>query len=228
MNATASMPSLADLQVRYIAVLPIVERYAPLACRGLKCPHRRDDAAQELRSMVWSWLVRLAQKGRDGTAFIRSLAYLAARAVRSHRKIAGGERAKDVHSPLAQARHGFRVEALPISTRRCHEDIHGAVGGQRRLDAYEERLQDNTVTPPDRQCMFRLDYRAWRAQHSQRDKHILDDLAQDETTLDVARKYRLSPSRISQMRRIYLSSWRVFCGDDEPAVPERQRAVGVA
>ncbi len=228
MNATASLPSLADLQARYLTVLPVVERYAPLACRGLKCPHRSDDAVQELRSVVWLWLRRLAEKGRDGIAFIRSLSYLAARFVRSHRKITRSERAKDVLSPLAQSRHGFRVEALPTSTRRCHEDLYGTGTGQRRLDAYEERLRDNAMTPPDQQCMFRLDYRAWRAQHSKRDKHILDDLAQDETTLDVARKYRLSPSRVSQMRRLYMSSWRIFCGDEEPAVANGRLVAGVA
>jgi hypothetical protein len=62
-----------------------------------------------------------------------------------------------VLSERAQQRHGFRVERLPISTRTCHEELHG-VTGQRHLDAYEERLRDNTRTPPDEQAAFRLDF----------------------------------------------------------------------
>src|SRR5262249_29640782 len=163
----------------YLAVLPIVEGYAPLACRGLKCPHRRDDAMQELRGVTWQWLLRHAANDRDGTAFIRSLAYLAAQWVRSHRKITHSERAKDVLSPLATARHSFKVDSLPSSNRRCHEDRHTG-NGQRQLDTYEERFQNNLRSTPAEQVMFKLDFKDWRASHADRDRRIIDDMAQDE------------------------------------------------
>jgi hypothetical protein len=44
---------------------------------------------------------------------VSTLATVAARAVRSGRRVCGQERAKDELSALAQQRHGFVVEKLP-------------------------------------------------------------------------------------------------------------------
>jgi hypothetical protein len=193
-------------------MLPTIKRYAPMACRGLHCSHRREDAIQEMHAVVWKWLTRLAERGTDGSRFPASLAYQAARFVRSHRRITGQERSKDVLSPLAQAKHGFKVESLPACVRRSHEELHGR--GQRQLDAFEERLQDNTCTPPDEQAAFRIDLAAWLASHSRRDRSIIKAMARNERTMALARRYALSPSSISQKRQQYRRSWRQFCGDE--------------
>jgi hypothetical protein len=131
----------ATLQQKFAAMFPTIRRYTRYASGGLNHDRDEEDVLAEMKAMVWCWLVRLAARGKDGTRFPGTLAYLAARAVRSGRRIAGTERAKDVMSPLAQARHGFKVERLPHSIRRCHDDIYFG-RGQRRLDVYEERLAD--------------------------------------------------------------------------------------
>jgi hypothetical protein len=43
-------------------------------------------------------------------------------------------------------------------------------------------------------------------------------MARDERTLDLARKYCVSPARISQLRRAYQTDWQRF-SDDLPARP---------
>jgi hypothetical protein len=63
--------------------------------------------------LAWRWHLRLAEKGKDATAFPTALASYAARAVRSGSRIAGQERANDVLSPVAQRRHHFFVGRLP-------------------------------------------------------------------------------------------------------------------
>jgi hypothetical protein len=196
--------SLPTLQSRYLALLPIVEQYAPLAARGLRCPHRRAEIAQEMRAVVWSWLVRLAGHGKDGSAFPASLAFLAARAVRAGRKVTGQESAQDVLSPRAQARHHFTVAQLaerPI--------LRGTV--------WEEALADNHRTPPDEAACFRLDWPCWLASWDERDRRLIEDLAMGERTGDMARKYDVSPGRVSQKRQQFREDWQRFqCEDNDP------------
>jgi hypothetical protein len=80
-------------------------------------------------------------------------------------------------------------------------------------DIYEERLQDNTITPPPEQAAFRIDFPAWLGTRTDRDRRVVDDLMLGERTLDVARKYGLSPARISQLRREFLADWTRFTAD---------------
>ena len=71
----------------------------------------------------------------------------------------------------------------------------------------------------DEQVCFRLDFPAWRASRTERDRRILDDLMVGERTLEVAGKYGLSPGRVSQLRREFLADWHRFCGDLPPPGP---------
>jgi hypothetical protein len=130
--------------------------------------------------------------------------------------VTGTERAKDVMSPAAQQRHGFTVESLPMSTRNSLENVYAKPHGQREMDAMEERLHDNTRTPVDEAAAFRIDFRSWLAQQSERDRRIIDAMVRDERTLDLARMFGVTPGRIPQLRRAYHTDWRRFQGDIEP------------
>ena len=76
-----------------------------------------------------------------------------------------------------------------------------------------EALHDNTRTPPDEQCAFRIDFPAWRATHAERNRRVLDDLMVGERTLDVAARHGLSAGRISQLRREFHDDWEHFTAD---------------
>ena len=108
-------------------------------------------------------------------------------------------------SASAQRRHGFLVSALPEVSTLWDNPL-------------SEALHDNTQTPPDEQCAFRIDFPAWRATHAERDRRLLDDLMLGERTLDVAGKYGLSPGRVSQLRREFLLGWRRYVSEPPPAV----------
>lgn len=56
----------------------------------------------------------------------------------------------------------------------------------------------------------RLDYWAWMDGLPGRKQRIVRDLANGETTQDVAARYGLSEGRVSQIRRECLESWRAF------------------
>src|SRR5262249_2153791 len=103
--------------------------------------------------------LRLAEQGKDVFAFPMAFAALLARAVKCGRRLCGQERVKDALSLLAQQRHKFLVGRLPTSTRRHHEELYADPHGQALLDAFEERLRDNAVTPPPDAAAFRVDGR---------------------------------------------------------------------
>ena len=69
-------------------------------------------------------------------------------------------------------------------------------------------------TPADL-AAFRIDFPDWLGTLSGRDRRIVEDLAFGERTGDVAVKYGVSPSRISQMRRQLQEGWEAFIGDEE-------------
>jgi len=169
-------------------------------------------------ALAWQWFLRLVEQGKDPLAFPTALATFAARAVKSGRRLTGQEKSKDALSPLAQRRRGFAVEPLPPSTRRPFDDVYSNVHGQQELDAFEERLRDNTVTPPPEAAAFRIDFPDWLRTRTERDRRVIDDMMQDERTRDLADRHGLSPARVSQLRREYREDWNRFCGLGSPAV----------
>jgi hypothetical protein len=68
-------------------------------------------------------------------------------------------------------------------------------------DAFEERLQDNTVTPVFDQVQFRIDFPAWLYTLTDHDRRVIEDMMQGERTIDVADNHGLTAGRVSQLRR---------------------------
>lgn len=196
-------------------ILPKVERHAQVYFRNEKCRHKRADRIAETIALSWKWFVRLAERGKDATKFPCVIANLAARAVKSGRKVAGQIKARDVMNELNQHRHSFVVESLSTSTARSRENLFGTVGGQHKQDAFEERLRDNTVTPVPDQAAFRIDFPAWLRTLTPRERRIIRTMAMNERTKDLSRQFELSQARISQLRREFMEDWTRFCSDPE-------------
>jgi hypothetical protein len=198
-----SFPShiLAQLQASFLAVvLPRVLSHGRVSFRHIKCRHRRADAIQEMIGLAWLWHLRLAEKGKDATCFPTTLACYAARAVQSGCRLCGHERANDVLSPVAQQQKRFTVGKLPDFETLTDNPVH-------------EALHDNTKSPPDETVCFKLDFMAWLAHLTERDRSVVEDLMIGERTLDVADKYGVSPARISQKRTEFCQDWQLFCGE---------------
>jgi hypothetical protein len=202
-------PPHVALHAAFLTILPRIERRGRAFFRGLRCPQRQDDAVAEVVALCWLWFVRLVGRAKDPLGFPVVLASYAARQVRCGRGLCGQEKGQDALSGLAQRRHGFKVGPLPHST--AGYDWLGAVGGQRRQDALEELLHDNGQTPVPEQVAFRLDFPAWRLTHARRTRRLMDGMVLGERTQDLARKFALSPARISQLRRGLHNDWRRFC-----------------
>jgi hypothetical protein len=124
------------------------------------------------------------------------------------------EKSRDALNPQAQRRHNFKVESLSHSTRCGYERLYGEPYGQKDMDAFEERLRDNTQSPVPDQAAFRIDYPLWLLRLGARNRDIATDMAQDLRTGELAAKYGTSPGRISQLRREFHTDWLRFHGEE--------------
>ncbi len=192
--------SLEQLHAAFLSILPRIELHGRVYFRHVRCRFRRDDCVAEMVALCWLWFLRLAERGRDATGFSSALATFAARAVRAGRRVAGQERARDVMNPLAQARRGFIVEKLPDVATLSDNPLADA-------------LADNTVTPPDQQCAFRIDFPFWLSTLGDRNRRVAEDMMLGERTLDLADRHGISPARISQLRREFHRDWLIFHGE---------------
>ncbi len=72
---------------------------------------------------------------------------------------------------------------------------------------------DNTQSPPDEQAAFRIDFPAFLESLTDRDRRVAEDMMSGDTTLDLAARHRVSPARISQLRREFKDDWEAFTAD---------------
>jgi hypothetical protein len=209
----SAVVSIEVLQVRFLALVPRIETHAGICFRGIRCPVTREDRVAECVALAWKWFLGLAERGKDPFAFPMAFAALLARAVRCGRKLCGQERAGDVLSFVAQARHGFRVERLPASTRSPHEDLYADPHGQAQLDSFEERLRDNTITPPPDAAAFRVDWPLFLVGLTRRDQEMALFLSLGHSGKAAAAKFGLSPGRVTQLRQRWCREWRACQGE---------------
>jgi hypothetical protein len=89
-----------------------------------------------------------------------------------------------------------------------------------RLDRYDREqecwteviIEDQTAGPADTAAM-RIDFSVWLGSLPHRLRRIATFLARGETTLAASKRFRLSPGRISQLRRELFEAWHKFQGD---------------
>lgn len=128
------------------------------------------------------------------------LATFAAKAVRSGRRVCGQLPAKDAMSERAQQRHGFCVGKLPDVSTLSENPL-------------TEALTDNTQSAVPDQVQFRCDFPDWLGTNTERNRKIVVEMAQGERTKALARRFKISPARISQLRRELHDDWERFTDD---------------
>jgi hypothetical protein len=129
------------------------------------------------------------------------LANCGIRQVRDHRKVGGKLNIKDVLSPYCQKHKGVVVERLD----RFDEEEN----------AWQEAVVEDTRTTPVPDIVaFRVDFAAWLKSLRRRDRRIAESLALGNRTGDVAKRFKVSAGRVSQLRRELAESWRAFVGDE--------------
>jgi hypothetical protein len=193
--------------VGFLRMLPKIVRHAKVILPRLR-PEARADAIQEIAANAAVAYARLAELGKEDVAYPTPLATFAVRQFVAGRRVGGRLNCRDVSSEYAQQRKRFMVERLDRRDEETGEWIEAVV--------------EDTRTPPADQAAFRVDFPDWLASLSRRNERIAEALALGHTTGAVARRFGVSPGRISQLRQELRTSWTKFHGElpqADPTVP---------
>ncbi len=200
--ASASAPRPRWHRV-FLALLPQIVQHAKYAFRHLR-GEARQDAIQETIANALVAFVALVRRGKMSLAYPTVLAKYAVAQIKDGRRVGNRLNVREVLSPYAQRLKGFRVE---------------------RLDHYDEDEQAwSAVLVEDRHAgpaeivRTKIDFSDWLDSLKRRERRIAESLAEGNRTRDVARRFRISAGRVSQLRRELAESWRRFVGD-EPGGP---------
>ena len=186
-------------QEGFLRMLPKIEEHAQIAFRDLR-GEAREEAVQEAVANAAVAYARLFELGKTDIAYPGVLGRFAVAQVRSGRKVGTRQNSKDVMSRIAQGRHSFAVERLDRYDRQDGEWIEAVVEDQR--------------TPVADQAAFRCDFPRWLGMQPRRERRIAELLAVGYGTSELAKRFRLSPGRISQLRRKLHGSWQQFHGEE--------------
>jgi hypothetical protein len=182
----------------FLTMLPRIADYLEIAFRDLN----RDARAEAVQEGVVNALCafrRLCERGKAEMAFAAPLARYAALQVREGRQVAVRLNVRDILSRHCRRCKGVRVEQLDCFDR---EEM-----------AWREVLVEDRRAGPAATAAVRIDFAAFLASLSEKERKLALALAEGETTGAAARLFRLSAARISQLRRELLEKWNAFQGE---------------
>ena len=194
-----------DWHQQFLKMLPVIRKYAESAFRHLDT-EGREDAVHEVIANALVAFVRLVQLGKADLAFPTVLARYGAGQVREGRRVGNRRRVSEVLAEYAQRKKGFVVERLDCFHKESGDWLEAVV--------------EDTRTPVPDQVAFRIDFPAWLNSQTKRNRRIAEALAVGSTTGEVAKRFKLSSSRISQLRQEFRRSWLEFHGDAEVLQPD--------
>ena len=183
-------------------LLPLIQRAAQIAFRRLPA-QAREDAVLDVLAYAFVAYARLIERGRADCVFASPLARFGIAQVRSGRRVGVALNVQDVLSGSCQARHRYRVDSLALRDRRTGE--------------WRDVVVEDRRSTPAEIAALRIDLGDWLAGLPRRLRAIAQLLAMGETTSAVARRFRVSAGRISQLRRDLEMRWRQFQGEWELA-----------
>jgi len=183
---------------KFLQLLPAIREQAEYAFRGIPL-EAREELIQEVVAQSYALFVRLAQRRKLALVFATPLTRFAVGKVRAGRRLASRRNRRDIMSPRACVTKGFTIERL---------DHFNLQTGQ-----WCEALVEDRTAGPAQIAETRIDFADWLKTLSTRDRQLAEKLALGETTGRVARMFRVSAARVSQLRRDLCENWRHFVGE---------------
>ena len=182
----------------FLEMVPKIQEHARYAFRHLQGDNR-DEAVQEVVCNCCVAFSRLAEADRTEAATWSSLAKYAVAQVRDGRRVGCSLNIKDVSSEYCQQRKGVSVQSLH------HWDDQEQV--------WQEMLVEDKTATPAELAASRVDFPDWLQTLDQRDRKVALKLGEGESTSRVARLFRISAARVSQLRRELSEAWEAFHGE---------------
>ena len=190
----------------FMAMLPVIRQHACVSFRHLDKEAREEAIAETIAHALVAY-VRLFEQGKVDLAYPTVLALYGVKRVKVGRKVGMKLNVRDVASEYCQLSKGISIKRLD---RYGHEE------------GWREILVEDRKVGPAEMAASRIDMADWFRRLPSRDRQIVGALAVGNSPGEVARQFRVHPSRISQKRREYLRSWRRFQGEEIPARSSRR------
>jgi RNA polymerase sigma factor (sigma-70 family) len=185
---------------QFLTFLPIITSCARSAFSD-RDPESREDLVEEVVVNALIAFKRLYDQGKVAVAYPSVLARYGIRQVRDHRRTGCRLNIRDVSSEYAQNRKGFKVERLDRFDKS--------------ENAWSEVLVEDRRNGPAEIAAFRMDFAAWLRSLPGQERKIAVTLAAGESTSGAARRFGVSLSRISQIRRKLQESWSDFVSEPD-------------
>jgi len=182
---------------KFEKMLPQIQQMALGAFRGEK-RDLREELAAEVIGRAFVAFVRLAQQGKADPKYAVALAMFAARQVRSGRRLGAKLNIQDVSSEYCGINKGVQLRRID------HYDRDGE---------WKQLIIEDKRTGPAETAAFRIDFASWLKTLTPQERRVAGDLAYGDKAVEVARKRRLSESRVSQLRKRLKQSWDAFVGE---------------
>jgi DNA-directed RNA polymerase specialized sigma24 family protein len=187
------------LKEDFLCLLPDIDRYARHCFRRCRAADREELAAETI-ARAWLFFVRLSARGKDPKRVFRSLLRFCVLGVKDGRRVGG-------HRNCRELCHRARRDGLRICSLGDCDDTSRS--------PWKAILAETKAVSPAETAAARLDIEAWLRSQSARNRSIANLLAGGERTSAVARRFRLSGARISQLRNELRESWEKFQGSTE-------------
>lgn len=202
MIASVSRKDSADINDRFVAMLPTLIKVIRHRLRNQ--PQRdREELSAEALAAAFAMYVSLVRRGKRNMAFPTPLATYGARQAVDGRQTGSGVNVNDLTSRSCRQRKGVVVEPLD---RFDHQD-----------EEWRQIVVEDRHAGPAEIVATRLDFESWLAELPPKQRKIAKTLARGETTKATARKHRVTPGRVSQIRRELMDRWFDFIGEDRMA-----------
>ena len=182
----------------FLTLLPTIRRYARHAFRHLP-PEAREEAVADVTANALVAYVRLVERNKVELAFPTALTKYGVFQHRCGRRVGAKLNINDITSPYCRAMKGVEVKRLD------HYD--------EEEEAWKEILVPDKRATPAELAASRIDFPAWLDTLTRRDRKLAMKLATGESTGRVARMFRISAGRVSQLRRELRESWQKFVGE---------------
>ncbi len=196
----------------FLVMLPRIERYARRAFCNLR-GEAKDDAVCEVIASCLCAYYRLFRRNEVQRVFASTLVLYAVALYYRGRRVGTSQCSGDVYS-----RRSNRGSASSLLSIGAPQDQYGT---------WKEQLTDNHSTPIPDQVHFRIEFPRWLHAQTPRNRQIVERLSLGYTTAEVAKQFRISSGRVSQLRREFYESWNRFAGGCEASSAGFRKRAGL-
>ena len=197
-SSTVCRATAAEWHDRFLQMMPTIRCHASIAFRHLKS-EARDEAIAEVVANAFVAFLRLAELDKLSIAYPTVLARYGVAQYHDGRRVGTQTNTRDVSSPAARRKHGITVESFDGHNDHDHR--------------WQAATVEDRTSGPAEVASFRIDFDAWLRSLTRRDRRLASDLAIGETTSAAAKTHRISPGRVSQLRRELAKAWEQFHGE---------------